>query len=381
MPVSGEPPYSWYKGTSLTKQFFWSRIFCEAMQALNNRAAIVEMSPFTWYAYRPNGSVIGALEHLSFTYEEAENEEDISAGKTLENDTTAASAEIYSINTTTKRIIIIATSTIDWNAGDAISCDTFAAVISDTYISCPDDDALKNFKAWRHSNVIYDMRTAIDQLIASGRYKTPDTYEDYTLARLLTDAVAREDWKHTIAAIQGLGYYDPEDIEEILKCADLLIPGIWYIPKTYIGETVVQEAAATRTNYSEAPYREDGFWTLSCTGAAGKKGSVACDGYHFTLQTGEWETGGALTAEVAVGETDRMVDFSPTVSFLTVLGDYWEFTFSGDASTVLMTATSGTRYKYTPSLDSIEYQLLIDGQWQTWWEGEGDTIRHTFEAP
>lgn len=59
--ISGEPPYSWYKGTDLTADFFWSRIFCEAMQALKNRVDKASVVISDWSAYKGNGNILSNL--------------------------------------------------------------------------------------------------------------------------------------------------------------------------------------------------------------------------------------------------------------------------------------------------------------------------------
>jgi hypothetical protein len=61
MTVSGNPPYSWGYGTNLAGDFFYSQIFCEAMQALKNRADNVSVVIPNWNAYDADGNVLADL--------------------------------------------------------------------------------------------------------------------------------------------------------------------------------------------------------------------------------------------------------------------------------------------------------------------------------
>ena len=106
MSVSGNPPFSWSYGTDLDRDFFKSTIFCEAMQALTNRADSVGVGISDWSAYKHDGTLLQNL------------------GQT------------------------------------------------------PADLALDTSKAWRHTNHIADLRTALE-LVCTSYFET--AYDTYTI--------------------------------------------------------------------------------------------------------------------------------------------------------------------------------------------------------
>ena len=149
MTVSGNPPYAWTYGTNLQKDFFWSRVFCEAMQALANRANTVSVAISDWNAYMDDGTVKQSLG------------------------------------------------------------------------SSPLDAGLLNAKAFRHVNTLLQLRTALETVCVN-YFRNPVALELYSIDTLLTDAVSRDSYNRTQSALQELGYFDGEDVEEILKSIDLL---------------------------------------------------------------------------------------------------------------------------------------------------------------
>jgi hypothetical protein len=98
----------------------------------------------------------------------------------------------------------------------------------------PDDVDLKTYKAFRHVNHIVDLRTALEAILDNDSYvdsgNTP-----YTLASLMTEAEGRTSYNRSIAQLQALGYFDGEDLEEILKCVDLLSSQAG-VSRFYIGD-------------------------------------------------------------------------------------------------------------------------------------------------
>jgi hypothetical protein len=83
----------------------------------------------------------------------------------------------------------------------------------------PADGDLDTQKAWRHVNTLIQLRTALEDVL--GLYYDGSS-NPWTLASLLTAAVGRSDYNRTSPQLQVVGYFDGEDVEEILKAIDLL---------------------------------------------------------------------------------------------------------------------------------------------------------------
>ncbi len=168
-----DPPHSWAKGTNLAGDDFLSIIICEAMQALKNRANLASVSIADWKAYDHNGVLMQNL------------------GQT------------------------------------------------------PGDNALEICKAWRHIYHIIQLRTALERVLSSYLIPSPSNWvkvtvsssitddyvispifmvdsDTYTLETLLNGAVGRSNYNRTAAQLRSAGYFDGEDVEEILKAIDLL---------------------------------------------------------------------------------------------------------------------------------------------------------------
>lgn len=101
----------------------------------------------------------------------------------------------------------------------------------------PDDNDLSAHHAWRHSNHIMDLRSALEYIC--GTY-ADEAGVQYTISTLLTAATGSPTYKHTQSQMRSLGYFDPDDLGEILKCVDLLTTINGYIAPanqdTYVDE-------------------------------------------------------------------------------------------------------------------------------------------------
>lgn len=85
----------------------------------------------------------------------------------------------------------------------------------------PNDSDLKTYSSYRHVNLIDDLRTALELVCVD--YFDTVANDFYTISSLLNKAVGRSAYNRTIAELQALGYFDGEDLEEILKCINNLV--------------------------------------------------------------------------------------------------------------------------------------------------------------
>lgn len=79
----------------------------------------------------------------------------------------------------------------------------------------------QRFPSWRHVNIIGDMREVLEAILDAEKYRN-GSQTLYTLETLLQEAVGRDDYNRSLAALQALGYCDGEDVEELQKAVDKL---------------------------------------------------------------------------------------------------------------------------------------------------------------
>ncbi len=159
--IGGTPPFSWIDGTDLERVNIRSPHMCEAMQGLTNRANLAEVPISDWSAYDHDGTLLRNL------------------GQT---------------------------------PGD-----------SDLRVrTIPPREG-----AYRHSEYFVALREALESVLVeyfdSAHFLDTGEVVYYTLSTLLQDAVGRTAYNRTIQELTELPYFDGEDLEEILKCIDLLI--------------------------------------------------------------------------------------------------------------------------------------------------------------
>lgn len=84
----------------------------------------------------------------------------------------------------------------------------------------PDDTWLGDVGAWRHVNHVLRIRQNLEYVLV----KYNDTEGDpFTLSTLMQQAVGQSTYKRTSSQLTALGYFDPADVEELLKCIDCLV--------------------------------------------------------------------------------------------------------------------------------------------------------------